>query len=130
MVFCAPLDSRTPYSQTKSQLMHDGQPRLERCSKVGSNQSGVQLSVSAPLDPGWPPTGGRPLRDRRISCLGLRKMLRKPAACMLDHRLEGARFFEEVRGAGHDDELLFAAQLGQRGAVKGQHLDIVAADDQ
>ena len=52
MLFCAPLDSRTPYSQAKSQLMHDGQPRLERLQPVGSNQSGVQLSVSAPLDPG------------------------------------------------------------------------------
>ena len=49
---------------------------------------------------------------------------------MLDDRLERPRLFEEVRGAGHDDELLFTAQLGERGAIEGQHLDIIAADDQ
>jgi hypothetical protein len=29
-----------------------------------------------------------------------------------------------------DDELFFAAKLAERGAIEGQHLDIVAADDQ
>ena len=29
---------------------------------------------------------------------------------MLCHLLQGARFFEEVRGAADDDELLFAGQ--------------------
>ena len=57
-------------------------------------------------------------------------MLQEPAACVLNDRLERPRLFEEVRGAGHDDELFFATQLGERGAIEGQHLDVVAADDQ
>jgi hypothetical protein len=57
-------------------------------------------------------------------------MLQKPTACVLDDRLERPRLLEEMRGARHDSELLFAAQLDERGAIERQHVDIVAADDQ
>ena len=48
---------------------------------------------------------------------------------MLDHRLERPRLFEEVRGTRYDDELLFAAKLGERGAIERKHPAIVAAAD-
>src|SRR6516165_6191251 len=57
-------------------------------------------------------------------------MLQEPAARVLDDRLERSRLFEEVSGAGHDDELLCATELGERGAIEREHLAIVAADDQ
>src|SRR5271169_6483046 len=50
--------------------------------------------------------------DLRISCYDLPEMIGEPAAGVLDDRFEGARFFKKVRGAGYNDELLFAAQLG------------------
>src|SRR6516164_4795649 len=78
----------------------------------------------------WRPTGARPRSDRRISCPGVREMLQEPAARVLDDCLERSRLFEEVRGAGHDDELLSTAERGERGAIERQHLDIIAADDQ
>ena len=37
--------------------------------------------------------------------------------------------FEEVSGAGHDDELLCATELGERGAIERKHPAIVAAAD-
>jgi len=49
---------------------------------------------------------------------------------MLDDGLKRPRLFEEVCGAGHNDELLCATELGERGAIERQHLDIGAADDQ
>ena len=57
-------------------------------------------------------------------------MLQEPAARVLDDCLERSRLFEEMRGAGHDDELLCTAERGERGAIERQHLDIIAADDQ
>ena len=45
---------------------------------------------------------------------------------MLDDRLERSRFFEEVSGAGNDDELLCATELGERGAIERKHLAIAA----
>lgn len=53
----------------------------------------------------------------------------QPCACSTTAS-KRSRLFEEVRGAGHDDELFFVVQLGERGAIKRQHLDIVAADNQ
>src|SRR6516162_4039482 len=78
----------------------------------------------------WRPTDARPRSDRRISCPGVREMLQEPAARVLDDCLERSRLFEEMRGAGHDDELLCTAERGERGAIERQHLDIIAADDQ
>jgi hypothetical protein len=53
----------------------------------------------------------------------------QPRAC-LTTALERSRLFKEVRSAGHDDELLCATQLGERGSIEPQHLHIVAANDQ
>ena len=45
---------------------------------------------------------------------------------MLDDGLKRPRLFEEVCGAGHNDELLCATELGERGAIERKHLAIAA----
>lgn len=55
---------------------------------------------------------------------------RKPVGGALLDGLERARFFEEVRGVGHDLKLGLAAQLRQRLAVELDDDVIVTADDQ
>jgi len=57
-------------------------------------------------------------------------MFREPAARLPDDRLERSRLFEEVHSAGHDHQLLCATELGERGAIERQHIDIIATDDQ
>ena len=44
--------------------------------------------------------------------------------------IEGARLLEQVRGAGHDGQVILAAQLRLGPAVEVQHHLVTAADDE
>ena len=54
----------------------------------------------------------------------------EPVSSELGCRLEGAGFFEQMRGAWHDGELVFAAKSGSGVFVETQHGPVVTTDDE
>src|SRR6185437_12700149 len=61
---------------------------------------------------------------------GRAEVVGEPAAREVGDRVERSRFLEQMGGTGHDSELVFAPQLGLRGAVEFDHGVVEAADDE